>query len=258
MENRLQQLFKEKQHNILSVFFTAGFPHRDDTKEIAVALASAGADMIEIGVPFSDPVADGPTIQASNHTALQNGMSLPLLLEQVASIRAAIHIPIILMGYINPVIQYGLENFVRDAAQAGADGSILPDLPLEEYQREWKAVFDAHHFVNTFLISPTTLPERIRRIDDASNSFVYAVSASRTTGASLNFSEEQLQYFSRLHAMRLKNPFLVGFGISNKETFAQACNYGAGAIIGSAFIDMLSKSTSLTADVHNFVRSLIS
>jgi tryptophan synthase alpha chain len=256
MKNRLDDFFKNRKEPALSVFYTAGFPSRNDTVVIAESLAAAGADMIEIGIPFSDPVADGPTIQQSNKVALENGMTVSLMLTQLKQIRKTVEIPIILMGYFNPVMQYGVENFAKDAAEAGADGVILPDLPLYEYEAQFKDVFEANKLKHTFLISPTTSDERIRKIDGLSGGFIYAVSASSITGARNGFSPEQLSYFARLRKMKLKNPFLIGFGISNKETFRQAGEYGAGAIVGSAFISLISNSTNIGADVKAFVSSI--
>lgn len=257
MNNRISRIFKKKNHNILSVFYTAGFPSPDSTVTTAKYLADAGADIIEIGIPFSDPVADGPTIQESNKIALDHGMNLHLLISQVKEIRRQkIEIPIILMGYLNPVMQYGIETFVKDAVNAGVDGLILPDLPLYEYEENYRSLFEAHNLGNTFLISPTTSEERIRKIDAASNGFVYAVSASSITGARGNFSDEQIQYFDRLKKMKLKNPFLIGFGISNHETFSTACHYSAGAIVGSAFINLLKGSENPREDIGAFISSL--
>ena len=257
MENRITRIFKEKKGNLLSVFYTAGFPTLDSTLEIARQLENSGADIIEIGIPFSDPVADGPTIQESNKVALDNGMNVKLLLAQVKEIRKqGVKVPIILMGYLNPVMQYGVEKFVKDAAGAGVDGLILPDMPLHEYEENYKDLFRQHNLCNTFLISPTTSEERIKRIDAATNGFIYAVSASSITGAKGKFSEEQLGYFSRLKKMKLSNPFLIGFGISNHETFATASNFAHGAIVGSAFIDLLKKSSDRSKDVPAFVYEL--
>lgn len=256
MKNRITELFARKKKNILSVFYTAGFPKLNDTAAIAQALEHSGADIIEIGIPFSDPVADGPTIQESNKIALDNGMNLHLLIDQVKEIRKQVSIPIILMGYLNPVIQYGIEKFVKDAADAGVDGLILPDLPMYEYEAQYKELFQKHNLCNTFLISPTTSEERIRKIDAVSNGFVYAVSASSTTGAKGDFSEEQINYFERLSKMRLMNPYLIGFGISNNATFTKTSQYSAGAIVGSAFINLLKSSGNLTTDIEKFVKSL--
>jgi len=256
MENRINKLLAAKPKNILSVYYTAGFPKLNDTVSIAKSLEDAGADIIEIGIPFSDPVADGPVIQASNKVALDNGMNLKLLIEQVSEIRKQVKLPIILMGYINPVLQYGIEKFCKDASSAGVDGVILPDLPLFEYETEYKTLFEQHGLKNIFLISPTTSEDRIQKIDDASNSFIYAVSASSTTGAKNGFSLEQEDYFKRLQTLKLKNPFLIGFGISNNETFKKASDYSAGAIVGSAFIRLLSQVKDVNKEVRDFVLAI--
>ena len=238
------------------MYYTAGFPTLADTNTIAEALATSGADIIEIGIPYSDPVADGPTIQASNTVALKNGMRVSMLIEQVKQIRKKINIPIILMGYINPVLQYGIEKFAKDAADAGVDGVILPDMPMDEYIEHYKTLFDSLNLSNTFLISPTTSEERIRKIDAVTDGFIYAVSASSITGAKGKFEKVQLDYFDRIKKMKLKNPYLIGFGISNHESFAIASKYGAGAIVGSAFVDLLKNSKDLNTDITAFVRSL--
>ncbi len=195
--NRIDQLFSLKRENILSVFFTAGYPSLNDTVPIAQALEQAGVDMIEIGIPFSDPIADGPVIQASSKTAIDNGMTLKLLLEQVKEARQTVTIPIILMGYLNPVLQYGMEHFFTDAAAAGVDGLILPDMPMDEYKHSFQEKMKSAGLHNIFLISPTTVEKRIRQIDNLSNGFIYAVSSSSTTGARTGFQPEQLAYFER-------------------------------------------------------------
>ncbi|MFZ6012289.1 MAG: tryptophan synthase subunit alpha [Bacteroidota bacterium] len=254
--NRIKKLFADKKQRILNVYYTAGFPSLDHTVSIAQSLSRSGADIIEIGIPFSDPVADGPTIQESNKVALDNGMSVKLLLEQVKTIRQTVDIPIILMGYLNPVLQYGIEEFIRDAAQAGVDGLILPDMPMDEYQHEYKAMFEAAGMSNTFLISPTTSEDRIRRIDAVTDGFIYAVSASSVTGAKGEFAPQQISYFETLQNMQLKNPFLIGFGISNHNTFKTASQYGAGAIVGSAFINLLKSSQDIPSDIEKFVKEL--
>lgn len=254
--NRLQKLFTDKKNNILNVYYTAGFPTLKDTVSIAQYLEQAGADIIEIGIPFSDPVADGPTIQGSNKIALENGMTTKILLEQVTEIRKGVKIPIILMGYFNPVMQYGVEKFAKDAASAGVDGLILPDLPIFEFEQNYKDLFDSIGLSNTFLISPTTSEERIREIDRASNGFIYAVSSTSITGAKGDFSVAQISYFDRLKRLKLRNPLLIGFGISNHATFSKACEYSAGAIVGSAFITLLSESSNIKSDITAFIKSI--
>jgi len=254
--NRIHELFEKKKENILSVFYTAGYPNLDDTVSIAQHLERAGVDMIEIGIPFSDPIADGPVIQASSKAAIDNGMTLKLLLKQVREIRNTVKIPIVLMGYVNPVLQYGMDNFFPDASAAGVDGLILPDLPFDEYKDMYKEKMELSSLYNTFLISPTTSEDRIRKIDHATNGFIYTVSSSSTTGAKKGFLPEQLEYFKRLKSLELKNSYLIGFGISDGETFSSACNYSAGAIVGSAFIRMLADSKNYSTDIPEFIKLL--
>lgn len=256
MKNRITDLFEKKKKNILNIFYTAGFPLLNDTKRIAESLEAAGADIIEIGIPFSDPIADGPTIQESNKIALDQGMNLTLLIRQVKELRSTVTIPIVLMGYLNPVMQYGVEKFFRDAAEAGVDGLILPDLPLQEYVNNYKPLAESLNLSVSFLISPTTSEARIRQIDSVSNGFIYAVSSSSTTGAKKEFSEEQILYFKKLQSLNLENPFLIGFGISNFQTYSQACSYAAGAIVGSSFITALKESKDLPSDINSFVQSI--
>lgn len=256
MKNRITDLFGRKNKEILSVFYTAGYPNLNDTVSIASHLESAGADIIEIGIPFSDPVADGPTIQQSNKVALDNGMNLHLLVSQVKEIRKTVKLPIILMGYLNPVMQYGIEKFVKDASAAGVDGLIIPDMPLHEFEENYRDLFKAANLCNTFLISPTTSEDRIRKIDAASHGFIYAVSASSTTGAKNGFTNDQVSYFKRLQDLKLNNPFLIGFGISDNATFSKASSYSAGAIVGSAFITLLKESKDHKKDIESFVKKL--
>lgn len=254
--NRIDKLFKEKEGKILSIYFTAGYPQLGDTKTIIKALADSGVDLIEIGMPFSDPLADGPVIQQSSQVALQNGMSIRTLFGQLKDIRLQTKIPLILMGYINPVMQYGMDAFVRDAAALGVDGVILPDLPLDVYLESFKATFDrcGLHYIS--LITPQTSDERIRAIDGNSNGFIYLVSSASTTGARATVQGEQEAYFRRITAMRLRNPTLIGFGISNAETFEKACEHSHGAIIGSAFVKALGGDAPLTDKVKYFVQSI--
>jgi len=256
VKNRIEQLFEEKKGRILSVYFSAGFPELNDTADIMRWLEAAGADLIEVGIPFSDPVADGPTIQDSNKIALDNGISLKLIFEQIKDIRKSVNIPIILMGYINPVLQFGLEAFCKKCAEVGVDGLILPDLPMQEYLDDYKAVFEAHGLVNIFLITPQTSEARVLEIDKNSKGFIYMVSSASTTGAKSGISEEQVAYFQRISAMKLKNPTLIGFGISNKETFDRACQYASGAIIGSAFINLLKNAQDVKADINTFIKEI--
>jgi tryptophan synthase alpha chain len=254
--NRIDQLFRKKNSDILSVYYTAGFPHSSDTVPIAEYLQAAGADIIEIGMPFSDPLADGPTIQQSSLQALNNGMTIRLLFEQIKDIRQKLNIPIILMGYLNPAMQYGLEKFCEQCRAAGVDALILPDLPMQEYLDEYKSLFESYGLYNIFLISPQTSEARIRLIDENSHGFIYMVSSASITGAKSGISDDQIAYFQRIKNMRLSHPTLIGFGISNHETYAKACEYSSGAIIGSAFIKMLNGSQALEQDIHQFVSSI--
>jgi tryptophan synthase alpha chain len=256
MKNRITALFETQGKGILNIFYTAGFPGLNDTKVIAECLQSAGVDIIEIGIPFSDPIADGPTIQESNKVALDQGMNLALLINQVKELRSTVTIPVVLMGYLNPVMQYGVEKFMRDAAQAGVDGLILPDLPLHEYVNDYQELAESLNLSVSFLVSPTTAEVRIRQIDSVSHGFIYAVSSSSTTGAKKEFSEEQTAYFQKLKALKLKNPFLIGFGISSHQAYSQACTYASGAIVGSSFITALKESNNLQADINSFVQSI--
>jgi tryptophan synthase alpha chain len=254
--NRIKSLFENKREGVLSVYYTAGFPSLHDTVAIAQHLRDAGVDIIEIGIPFSDPVADGPVIQMSNKQALDQGMTLRLLLEQVKAIRESVQLPMVLMGYLNPVMQYGFEEFFRDAALAGVDGVILPDLPLEEYASTYQPLLKKYNLVNTLLVTPQTPEDRVRKMDQLTEGFLYAVSSSSTTGARSDFSKDQESYFQRLKKMNLKNPFLIGFGVSNASTFQTVCRYAAGAIVGSAFIRALSESKDLGDTTKKFVEQL--
>jgi tryptophan synthase alpha chain len=256
MSNRINQLFETKKNNILSVYFTAGFPNLNDTVEIIQQLEKNGVDLIEIGIPFSDPTADGPTIQKSSETALKNGMNLHLLFEQLKNIRESVNIPLILMGYFNPVYQFGVERFCNKCAEIGIDGAILPDLPLNEFELQYKNMFAKNNLHNILLITPQTSEERIKTIDNASNGFIYMVSSSSTTGAGKKVDDFQQDYFERIQKMNLKNPRLIGFGISDKATFENACIYASGAIIGSAFVKSLGTETNLERGISKFVISI--
>lgn len=245
MMNRIDKLFKEKKNNILSVYFTAGYPELNDTVKVMQSLEKNGVNMLEIGVPFSDPMADGPVIQASGTKALHNGMSVKTLFSQLADVRQSVSIPLVLMGYLNPIIQFGFENYCREAAQCGVDGFIIPDLPFAEYMESYKPVAEKYGLHMIMLITPETTEERIRMIDQNTSGFIYMVSSASVTGAKNRFSDKNLTYFRRVNAMQLKNPRLIGFGISNKETFEAACREASGAIIGSKFISLLGSEKSI-------------
>lgn len=254
--NRINKLFKEKGNNILSVYFTAGYPNLNDTVEIIKQLSSKGVDLIEIGVPFSDPLADGPVIQHSSQVALKNGMSVKLLFEQLKDIRKVTDIPLVLMGYVNPIIHFGFENFCQKAQEVGIDGFIIPDLPMLEYQKEFKPISDKYGIENVFLITPETSAERIRVVDENTNAFIYMVSSASTTGVQKSFEGAKEEYFNRIKSMNLKNPAMIGFGISNKQTFESACKYSSGAIIGSAFIKSLDETSSVSDAVDLLLKRL--
>jgi len=257
MKNRINSLFETKKENILSVYFTAGFPKLNDTVEIIQQLEKNGVDLIEIGMPFSDPTADGPTIQRSSEVSLKNGMSLNLLFEQLKNIRQTVKIPLILMGYLNPVYQFGVERFCEKCAETGIDGTILPDLPLDEFEQDYKPVFKKHNLHNILLITPQTTESRIRQIDSASSGFIYMVSSSSTTGAGKKVEDFQQSYFERIQNMNLKNPRLIGFGISDLSTFKNACKYSNGAIIGSAFVHALQSGSGLDKTIPTFVGNFL-
>ena len=241
--NRITQKLQEDK-KILSIYFSAGYPNLNDTVQIIQDLEKNGVDLIEIGLPFSDPLADGPTIQASSTQALHNGMTTQILFDQLKNIRESVKIPLIIMGYFNPMLQYGVEAFCQKCAEIGIDGLIIPDLPVDVYADEYKAIFEKYGLINVFLITPQTSDERICFIDSVSNGFIYMVSSASVTGSQSGFGNVQEEYFERISNLNLKNPQIVGFGISNKETFNQATKYAKGAIIGSAFIKHLSENGS--------------
>jgi tryptophan synthase alpha chain len=257
MKNRINQLFETKKENILSVYFTAGYPNLNDTVEIIQQLEKNGVDLIEIGMPFSDPTADGPTIQRSSETALKNGMSLKLLFEQLKDIRKTVKIPLILMGYINPVYQFGVKKFCEKCAETGIDGLILPDLPLDEFEVFYQPVFEKYNLHNILLITPQTSENRTRQIDDASTGFIYMVSSSSTTGSGKKVEDFQREYFERIQSMNLENPRLIGFGISDHATFTNACKYANGAIIGSAFVKAIDSGAEIQNTISQFVKQIL-
>lgn len=253
--NRLTDTITKQSKNLLNIYCTAGFPKLDDTTKILEALQNAGTDIIEIGIPFSDPLADGPTIQHSNGIALNNGISIPKLFEQLKDIRKTVNLPLILMGYLNPILQYGFEAFCKQCNIVGVDGLIIPDLPLYEYTTKYKPIFQQNNLSNICLITPKTSVERIKTIDEQSSGFIYAVSSSSTTGTKQK-SINNNQFFEDLKKMELNNPVLIGFNIKDKASFTKACSYANGAIIGSAFIRAIEKSEDLPGDINKFVNEV--
>lgn len=239
--NRINQLFQSNPTKLLSLYFCAGAPKLDNTAEVIKTMERKGINMIEIGIPFSDPMADGPIIQEAATTALRNGMSLRKLFSQLKDIRKEVNIPLILMGYLNPVIQYGFENFCKSCNEVGIDGVILPDLPFKDYMEEFKPIADKYDVRIIMLITPETSDERIRFIDDNTDGFIYMVSSAATTGAQKSFDEAKQAYFNHVHSLKLKNPTMIGFGISNKQTLESAQANANGAIIGSKFVQLLSE-----------------
>jgi len=254
--NRIDTLFETRDGEILSVYMTAGFPRLEDTVRILALLQESGVDMVEIGIPFSDPLADGPVIQHSSQVALANGMNLNLLFSQLAHVRERVHIPLLLMGYLNPVLRFGMERFLDRARETGIDGVILPDLPPDEYDSGYRTLFEARTIHNILLVTPHTSGDRVRRIAGLSGGFLYMVADASTTGAKTTVEAHQVDYFKRIGSMNLPVPGLVGFGISSHETFKAACQHARGAIIGSAFIKALGKEGPLDQKVGNFVRMI--
>lgn len=254
--NRIKQLFEKKQKNILSIYFTAGFPQLNDTGNVIRELEANGIDLIEIGIPFSDPMADGPTIQESGTIALRNGMTLKVLFEQLKDIRSDVAIPLILMGYLNPIMQYGFENFCKQCKETGIDGAIIPDLPFKDYISQYKPIADRYDIKIVMLITPETSDERIRLIDEHTDGFIYMVSSASTTGAQSNFDDKKQAYFRKINGMNLRNPRLIGFGISNKATLEAAQENASGAIIGSKFITLLKESANIKEAVKALKEAL--
>lgn len=253
--NRLEQLFSQKK-KILNIYVTAGFPGLNDTVTVVKELEKNGVDLVELGMPYSDPLADGPVIQQSSSIALANGMKLSLLFEQIKEIRKTSTIPLVLMGYFNQLMRYGVDEFLQKAADCGVDGLIIPDLPLEEYVSQYQQKVEQLGLNFIFLISPQTETERIRLLDEASSGFLYVVSSASTTGKNLDVQQTEQHYFQRIQKMQLKNPLLIGFGISNKESYEKACQYASGAIIGSAFIKALEQGSDLKKNITQFIQSI--
>lgn len=259
--SRIEEVFKHKK-NILNIYCTAGYPQLADTVKVMKALQDAGADIIELGMPYSDPLADGETIQNSSAIALQNGMTMHVLFQQLKNMRenppdGGIAIPVILMGYMNPILQYGFENFCADAANVGVDGLILPDMPPHEFENTYKSIVDKYNLNFIFLVTPETSEERVKKLDSLSSGFLYAVSSSSTTGNEKDFNAVE-KYLQKLQSYQLKNPVLVGFGIKDKATFTSACKYANGAIIGSAFVKALQQTNDVAHTTKTFVSSIIS
>ena len=239
--NSIQNLFQKKDKNLLSIYFTCGYPELEDTTKIIEALEESNVDFIEVGLPYSDPLADGPTIQDSSQLALKNGVNLDVVFDQLSTIKKSLKTPLILMGYLNQMLKYGEDKFCKKVLECGIDTVIIPDLPMVEYENHYKALFDNYGINNVFLITPLTSEERIKKIDSYTKSFIYMVASSSITGAKGEITNAQIDYFTRVNKMKLKSKLIIGFGISDKTTFTKACEYGNGAIIGSAFIKFLGK-----------------
>ncbi|HEV2355451.1 MAG TPA: tryptophan synthase subunit alpha [Puia sp.] len=254
--SRLKGLFERKSSAVLSVYCTAGYPKLDSTMEVLSALQENGADLIELGMPYSDPLADGPVIQASGTAALANGMTIARLFDQLSGMRRSIHVPVLLMGYLNPILQYGFGKFCQAAELAGVDGLILPDLPMYEFETEYGPVVRRHGLDFVFLVTPETPADRIKKADALSTGFLYAVSSSSTTGGDRDLSEQDT-YFSRLKEMRLRNPVLVGFGVRDRASFTAACRHTNGAIIGTAYIKALSGAADIRQATREFLASVL-
>ncbi|MCL4164944.1 UNVERIFIED_CONTAM: hypothetical protein GTU68_023945 [Idotea baltica] len=254
--NSIQKLFQQKDKNLLSIYFTCGFPALNDTTKVITALEKSGVDFIEVGLPYSDPLADGPTIQDSSQKALENGINLDIVFEQLMSIKETNKTPLVLMGYLNQMLKYGEEKFCKKVVACGIDTVIIPDLPMVEFDNHYKQLFDKFGITNVFLITPNTEEKRIRKIDGLTEAFIYVVASSSITGAKGEISEQQIAYFERIKNMNLKSNLIIGFGISDNKTFITACSYANGAIIGSAFIKNLNKNK--VAGIEDFVSGVLS
>ena len=255
--NRLTELFQRKEDHVLNVYCTAGYPQLQSTMEVMKALQDSGVDLIELGMPYSDPLADGPVIQHSSSIALANGMTIEKLFAQLQGFRKEVYVPVILMGYMNPILQYGFENFCKHAAALPIDGLILPDLPEHEFETEYGPVMQRYGLDFIFLVTPETSEERIKKLDQLSTGFLYAVSSSSTTGSNKNMTDVSA-YLKRLKGYGLKNPVLVGFGIKDKQTFEAACEHANGAIIGSAYIQALENTTGIAGVTATFIKNILS
>ncbi len=254
--SRIEDLFEKKKKRVLNVYCTAGYPRLDSTMKIIKALQDHGADMIELGMPYSDPLADGPVIQASSSIALANGMTIKKLFEQLKDFRKTIHVPLVLMGYMNPVLQYGFEKFCADAAAVGIDGLILPDLPEHEFETEYNAILKKYKLDFIFLVTPETSEERVKKLDTLSTGFLYAVSSSSTTGGNKSMTAVG-SFLQKLNRLQLRNSILVGFGIRDRQSFDEASEHANGAIIGSAFIKALENMENEVVSVKQFLKSII-
>jgi len=253
--NRINELFEQKKSKILSIYCTAGYPHLESTIPVMKALQDNGVDMIELGMPYSDPLADGPVIQAASSKAIANGMTLEKLFEQLRGFRHQIYVPVILMGYMNPVLQYGFEKFCQHAAALPIDGFIIPDLPVKEFETEFGPIIKKYGIDFIFLVTPETPEDRVRKLDSLSTGFLYAVSSSSITGKDKDFTAVE-NYLKRLKEMKLKNPLIVGFGIKDKKTFESASSYANGAIVGTAFIKALENATDINEATTKFIQSI--
>ena len=254
--NSIQELFQKKDKNLLSIYFTCGYPKLDDTTKVISALEKSGVDFIEVGLPYSDPLADGPTIQDSSQEALENGINLDIVFKQLQEVKAINNTPLVVMGYLNQMLKYGEDKFCQKLVDCGVDTVILPDLPMVEYENHYQQLFEKYGITNVFLITPHTSEDRIRKIDSYTNAFMYVVASASITGAKGDISNNQISYFERIKNMNLKSKLIVGFGISDKATFNTACNYANGTIIGSAFIKYLGKNG--VDKIEDFIKPIIS
>ncbi len=252
--NSIKNIFQQKDKNVLSIYFTSGFPELNDTTKVIAELEKSGVDFIEVGLPYSDPLADGPTIQDSSQKALENGINLDIIFEQLVSIKNSNKTPLVLMGYLNQLLKYGEHEFCKKVKECGIDTVIIPDLPMIEFENHYKALFESYGITNVFLITPHTSEERIRKIDSYTKAFIYVVASASITGAKGEISEQQIAYFERIKAMNLQSNLIVGFGISDNKTFTTACKYANGTIIGSAFIKNLDKNG--VEGIDRFIKSV--